>query len=66
MNVNIVSNEIHYKEYEISINLSIEKNKFIDITWAIKDKNGEEIKKDCSSLSQAIFFIDNFTEDSKK
>lgn len=60
MNVDIVANEIYYKEYEISIDLSIEKNRFVNVNWIIKDKNGEEMEKKCSTISNAIFFIDKF------
>lgn len=65
MDVEIIANDIHYKNHEISFDISVEKNRVINIDWIIKAKNGEEIKKDCSSLAQAIFYIDNFILDKK-
>ncbi len=62
MEIEIVANEIHYKNHEINFNISIEKNRIIDIDWVIT-KNGNEIKNDCSSLAQAIFYIDKFIID---
>jgi len=65
MDVKISNNLVEYKNYSIEPYLNLIGNTIL-IYWRITNSFNKLEKNDIPSLSKAIFFIDNFLENTKK